>query len=348
VAIVFTSGTTGTPKGAVFCVRQLRALAEAEIGDAWGGGGASYNSTPFPHVGFMGRFPWQLRLGGTVHLMARFRAEDALRLVEELALRSIGGIGAQVALMMRHPDFERRDVSSVESIVLGGGPVDAALRREIMERFDARLSIRFSCTESGGIGCGTALDSPEDEALETVGRPRGPVVLSIRDDGGREVPAGEVGEVCFLTPTAMSGYWQDPEATAAAFWPGGALRTGDLGWVDDAGCLRLAGRLKEMYVRGGYNVYPAEVEAVLRSHPAVEDVAVVGRTDPVMGEVGVAVVVPAPGAAAAPSLEELRAFGASHLAAYKLPEDLRVVDALPLTALDKVDRRALEDTVQAR
>jgi acyl-CoA synthetase (AMP-forming)/AMP-acid ligase II len=142
----------------------------------------------------------------------------------------------------------------------------------------------------------------------------------------------------------MSGYWGDPEATASAFTRQGAVRTGDLGWVDEQGRLRLAGRGKEMYVRGGYNVYPIEVEAVLAEHPDVAAVAVVSRPDEVMGEVGVAVVVPHAGRAA-PALEQLRAFASDRLAAYKLPEHLRLVDALPLTAMEKVDRRALQHRV---
>ena len=149
-----------------------------------------------------------------------------------------------------------------------------------------------------------------------------------------------MGAVCLRSPAVMTGYWRDPEATAAAFTADGFVRTGDLGWLDERGRLRLVGRTKEMYVRGGYNVYPVEVEACLSTHPAVAALAVVPRPDPVMGEVGVAVVVPAD-PAAPPDLEELRAYGAARLARYKLPEDLRVVDALPLTSMDKVDRRAL-------
>src|SRR5690349_4895669 len=123
----------------------------------------------------------------------------------------------------------------------------------------------------------------------------------------------------------MTGYWHDPDATATAFWPDGFVRTGDLGRLDDAGRLRLAGRAKEMYVRGGYNVYPMEVEAVLATHPAVREVAVVARPDDTMGEIGVAVVVPA-GPAGPPSLEALREHAARELAHHKLPEALVLVD----------------------
>ena len=135
------------------------------------------------------------------------------------------------------------------------------------------------------------------------------------------------------------GYWRDEDATAGAL-AGDWLRTGDLGFLDDRGNLHLAGRLKEMFIRGGYNVYPAEVEAVLADHPGVADVAVVPRPDDVMGEVGVAVVVPAD-PTRPPSLEELRDHLAPRLARYKLPEAVHVVAELPLTAMQKVDRRAL-------
>jgi acyl-CoA synthetase (AMP-forming)/AMP-acid ligase II len=141
----------------------------------------------------------------------------------------------------------------------------------------------------------------------------------------------------------MSGYWRDPEATRAAFTASGHVRTGDLGWVDEQGRLRLVGRSKEMYVRGGYNVYPVEVEAVLSTHPDVSAVAVVPRPDPVMGEVGVAVVVPRPGRSVA--LDTLRTYAQDRIARHKLPEAIALVDALPLTAGEKVDRRALRAVV---
>jgi acyl-CoA synthetase (AMP-forming)/AMP-acid ligase II len=141
----------------------------------------------------------------------------------------------------------------------------------------------------------------------------------------------------------MSGYWNDPEATAAVLRDGW-LHTGDLARIDDAGCVRLAGRKKEMYVRGGYNVYPMEVEAVLASHPDVVAVAVVPRPDDVMGEVGVAVVVPRD-PAHPPTVDDLRRQGAESLASFKLPDDVALVDALPLTPMNKVDRPALADLV---
>ena len=154
------------------------------------------------------------------------------------------------------------------------------------------------------------------------------------------VTSGRRGEIVLRGPKVFKGYWRDPEATRAAFTPNGAVRTGDLGFIDDAGRLRLVGRSKEMYVRGGYNVYPMEVESVLATHPAISQVAVVSRPDDVMGEIGVAFLV-AGTASAAPTLEELRRFAGLALARHKLPDELHLVDELPLTTMDKVDRREL-------
>lgn len=342
VAVVFTSGTTGTPRGAVFANRELAAVTAADLGDRaeeWGGGGAMLASTELAHVGAMTKWPTWLRLGASVHLLARWRAADVLRTVAESHMTTVGGVAPQVALMLRHPDFDRFDLSSVRAIVMGGAASSPDLVREARRRFHAAYSIRYSSTESGGIGLGTAFDADDDEALHSVGRARGEVEVRVRDEDGRPLPAGEVGELELRSPTMMRGYWRDPEATAAALVDGW-LRTGDLARIDEGGLVRLAGRRKEMFIRGGYNVYPMEVEAVLNDHPAVAEIAVVARPDPVMGEIGVAVVVPVD-APSPPSLAELRSFGRDRLAAHKLPEAVRVVEELPRTAMSKIDRQAL-------
>ena len=341
VAIVFTSGTTGVPKGAWFTDRQLRAIARYDIGDAVGGDDPipQYGSTQFAHVGFTTKLPWYLRMGTTTHLLARWRAGDVLDLVERERIGTLGGVAPQVALLLRDPDFDRRDLSSVRLLVMGGAASPPALVQEARRRFDADYSIRWSSTESGGVGTGTAPDAPEHEALHTVGRPRPGIEVAIRDAADRALPAGEVGGVWLRSEATMSGYWRNPEATADALVDGW-LRTGDLGSLDETGCLTLAGRQGEMFIRGGYNVFPTEVAAVLGDHPLVADVAVVARPDEVLGEVGVAVVVASdPGAP--PSLEELRRHAADRLAHHKLPEGLLVVDELPLTAMQKLDRRTL-------
>lgn len=345
VAIVFTSGTTGTPRGALYGNQQLEFITRTDVGDTWDGGTRSLTGTSFAHLGFMTKLAGNLRRGGTSFIMRRWRAADALELVARERMVTVAGVPAQLALMLRHPDFDAFDLDSVKFLVVGGGPVTPGLAEEARVRFGAQLATRYSCTEAG-IGLGTAFDDPEEDAVISVGRPHASVDLSVRGEDGDPVPAGAVGEVCLRSPAVMRGYWNDPAATRAAFTADGYVRTGDLGWIDDRGRLRLVGRTKEMYVRGGYNVYPVEVEAVLSTHPEVAAIAVVPRPDPVMGEVGVACVV-ARHADAPPTLDSLRAHAARTLAAYKLPEALRVVDTLPLTPMEKLDRAALREQLAA-
>jgi acyl-CoA synthetase (AMP-forming)/AMP-acid ligase II len=339
VAIIFTSGTTGIPKGALYGNRQLAFITHTDIGDTWDGGGRSFSGTSFAHLGFMTKLPGSLRRGGTTFIIRRWRADDALALLSRERMTTVAGVPSQIALMLRRPDFDSYDLGSVGFIIVGGGPVTPGLAAEARARFDARLATRYSCTEAG-IGLGTAFDDPDEDAVVSVGRPHASVDLAVLDEDDLPVDAGAIGEVCLRSDAVMSGYWRDPEATRAAFTADGFVRTGDLGWIDDQGRLRLVGRNKEMYVRGGYNVYPVEVEGVLSNHPAVAAVAIVPRADPVMGEVGVAVVVPRDGVAP-PTLASLREHGAALLAAYKLPEALQLREALPLTAMEKIDRRAL-------
>jgi acyl-CoA synthetase (AMP-forming)/AMP-acid ligase II len=339
VAIIFTSGTTGLPKGALYCNRQLAFITHTDTGGAWDTGGRSFSGTSFAHLGFMTKLPGSLQRGGTTFIMERWHARESLELLAREQMTTVAGVPTQLALMLRDPEFDAFDLSSVRFIIAGGGPVTPGLAEEARRRFGAALATRYSCTEAG-IGLGTAFDAPEEDAIVSVGRPHASVDLACLDERDQPVPAGDVGEVCLRSPAVMSGYWHDPEQTAAAFTADGFVRTGDLGWVDDQGRLRLVGRSKEMYVRGGYNVYPVEVESVLSTHPDVAAIAIVPRADAVMGEIGVAVVVPRDDARA-PSLAELRTFAGSRVAAYKLPEALELRTELPLTAAEKVDRRAL-------
>ena len=345
VAIVFTSGTTGIPKGAEYRHRQIDFITATDVGDRWGGGARTFTGTSFAHLGFMTKLEGNLRRGGTTFISERWSAADALRLTAEHRMTSIAGVPAQIALMLRRPDFDEYDLSSVRFVTVGGGPVTPGLADEARARFGAALATRYSCTEAG-IGLGTGFDDPPEDAVVSVGRPHPAVDLAILGDDDAPVESGEVGAVCLRSPAVMARYWRDPEATEEAFTASGHVRTGDLGHLDDEGRLRLVGRSKEMYVRGGYNVFPVEVEAALSTHPGVGAVAVGARPDPVMGEIGVAVVV-SRDPAAPPTLSELRDHVGGDLAGYKLPEDLRVVDELPMTAADKLDRRALGALIEA-
>jgi acyl-CoA synthetase (AMP-forming)/AMP-acid ligase II len=343
VAVVFTSGTTGEPKGAVFCERQLDAISDVDGGRRWGNGGRALASTSFAHLGYMTKLFQALRGGGTSFLMTRWSAGPALEMVARHRLTILGGIPTQVALMLAHPSFDETDVSSVRLIALGGGPATASLVREARRRFGVPVVVRYTCTEAG-VGVGTVVDDPPEDAEESVGRARSGVELTIRDEQDRPLPPGRTGQVCLRSAAVMARYHGDPEATAAALTADGAVRTGDLGHLDERGRLHLSGRSKEMYVRGGYNVFPLEVEEVLADHPAVAHVAVAPRVDPVMGEIGVAVVVARAGREA-PTLESLRTHARGRLAAHKLPEALVLTEELPRTAMEKIDRRVLAQMV---
>lgn len=337
VVIVLTSGTTGVPKGATFTNRQLDAIATIDGTREWSptSGPAAINGTPFAHVGFMTKLVGHLRRGGVMHALRRWRAPDVLDLIERHRVPIVGGVPAQVALMLRDPSIAGGDFSCVTGVVIGAGPSTPALVRDARARFGAPVSVRYSSTETGGVGAGTAFDAPDDDAEVSVGHARPGVEIALVDD-----------EICVRSGAVMAGYWRDDDATRAAFTADGYVRTGDLGRYDDRGRLVVVGRRKEMYIRGGYNVFPVEVEAALSTHALVAAIAVAPRPDPVMGEIGVAVVVPRTSAPPL-TLSDLRAHGAGALARYKLPDDLVLVDALPLTAMGKLDRAALRALVRA-
>jgi acyl-CoA synthetase (AMP-forming)/AMP-acid ligase II len=343
-AIVFTSGTTGLPKGALFCAGQIEAIAGMDVA-AQSGPMPLLVATGLGHVGFMTKLAGHLMSGNRLHFLERWRAQEALELLCAEGIPVIGGVASQVALLLRVPGLGALDTSNIKALIIGGGPSPADLVRQAREAFGAGYSIRYSSTESGGLGTLTAMDASDAE-IQTVGRPRPGTEVSMRDEDGREVPAGEAGEVWLRAPSVMAEYWRNPEATALALTPDGWLRTGDLGFTDPAtGCLRLAGRRDDMFIRGGYNVHPQEVEAVLQEHPDVSEIAVVPQDDPVMGQIGVACVVRQNPELGSLTLADLREFAGDRLARHKLPEGLRVVDRLPLTSGQKLDRSALRKLV---
>jgi acyl-CoA synthetase (AMP-forming)/AMP-acid ligase II len=340
-ALVFTSGTTGDPRAAMFTARQLAAIARLETGATWAdhAGTPMLASTHFAHVGAMTKLPWYLQRGLCLHVLPRWRSEDVLRVVVDKRLPEIGAIPPQVALLLRELERGEFDLSCVRRIIAGGAASPPTLIHAAREGFAADYVVRYSSTESGGCGLGT---ETLNEALTGIGRPRAGIKATVVSSDGELLAHDEIGELCLRTPTAMEGYWRDSEATSEALRDGW-LRTGDLATANEDGTFTLQGRLKEMYIRGGYNVYPAEVERELAKHPQLAACAVVPRADQTMGEVGVAVIVPREGQAVA--LPEIRRFLDSRLAHWKLPEDVLVLTELPLNGTHKVDRRALADMV---
>jgi acyl-CoA synthetase (AMP-forming)/AMP-acid ligase II len=343
VAIVFTSGTTGAPKGAWYTHRNLLALAAIEDRRHPGGAprfqkhlGAGIS---FAHVGTMARIAIQIgSLGGSI-LQDTYDTALVLETIERERLVHLGAFPTQAAMLLDHPDRARRDLSSLRTVLLGGAPASPALIRRVRETLGVTVLVRYSSTEVG-IATGSLPDDSIETLATTVGKPTPGVELRVVGDDGEPCAAGTVGEVIIRSPATMRGYWRNPEATAKTIDAAGFVHTGDLGWLDDTGYLHLRGRRSEMFIRGGYNVYPSEVEDVLGRHPKIARAAVLGVPDERMGELGWAFVEPRD-PADPPTLAELREFVGQELASFKRPDGLTVVAALPVTPMFKVDKQAL-------
>ena len=346
-AICFTSGTTGRPRAAVFEASAAEAVLRIDLGPEppVGAGGHIISSTQFAHVGFVLKAPGHALLGSTIHVMDRWSATGAIELAERHRMSTLGVVAPQIALMLRSPAMATADLSALRTVIAGGAPSPEALVGEVRRRLGVTYSIRWSSTESGGVGLAADVDDDHPDAVGTIGTPRPGVDARVADPEGVVLDAGEVGELQIRSDAVMSGYRGDLDATAGAFTPDGWLRTGDLARVRPDGRFVLAGRRSEMFIRGGYNVHPQEVEAVLGTHVAVGQVALVPRDHDVLGQVGVAVVVPAADRRP-PTLEELRRHAGDRLARHQLPEDLVVRGSLPMTAGGKLDRRRLADEVR--
>jgi len=340
VALVYTSGTTGKPKGAAFSYANLEAIrpTRAEMLQEYGERSLA-TGTPFSHVGFMTKIVANVAGAQTTVLLETFKARTVLETIARERITYVGGVPAQFALILMDPELERFDLSSLRTGAIGGAPFTPELVRGIRERLGIELVTRYACTETA-VGTGSRRGDDEERLAGTVGRASDIVELRVVDEARHPLPAGEVGEVAIRSPAVMRGYWRQPEATAEALDADGFYYTGDLGVLDQDGYLKLVGRKKEMYIRGGYNVYPVEVEAVLGEHPRVAQAGVVGVPDPVLGERGVAFVVPRD-AASPPDADDVRAFVGRQIADYKVPDRVVVCGELPLTPGMKVDKAAL-------
>jgi fatty-acyl-CoA synthase len=199
-----------------------------------------------------------------------------LELIETEQAALSGGVPTMLIAMMEHPDLARRDLSSLRSVASGGAPVPADLVRRIEATLDVRFAIVFGQTECMAVATMTRLDDTPEDKAETVGVALPQIEVKVTDPSGEVVPPGTLGELCIRGFSVMNGYYDMPEATASAVDVDGWLHTGDLGTMDERGYCRIQGRLKDMIIRGGENIYPREIEAVLYEHPAVSDVAVAG------------------------------------------------------------------------
>jgi long-chain acyl-CoA synthetase len=344
---LYTSGTTGVPKGVLTTHRNLAAAAETS--PHWEFDADSVSLTPLPmfHIGGIGWAFLGLWNGATTVLVREFDAEAVLDLLERLCVTNAVLVPTMLQLMTAVPGAGGRDYAALRSIAYGASPITTSVLKAALQTFRCSLYGIYGLTEStGGVvqldPADHVVDGPRAHLLRSAGRPLPWVELRIADPAtGEEREPGDVGEVWLRAPNVMRGYYGRAEETAAALTDDGWLRTGDGGYVDGEGYLFLTDRIKDMIVSGGENVYPVEVEEALSQHPDVLEVAVIGVPDDRWGETVKALVVARSGGA--PEPDELVAFARERLAGYKLPRSIDFVTDLPRTPSGKVLKRELRE-----
>jgi acyl-CoA synthetase (AMP-forming)/AMP-acid ligase II len=339
--IVFTSGTTGRPKGATLHHSGLVHSALSQWDHLAVDGQRLLSNLPINHVGGILNLTYGALVGGgTLVFQEKFDPAATLEIIETERVSAWLQVPAMFQMIVSHPDFAVRDLSSLQAICVGGGalpaPVLAALRR-----IGARIYVEYGQTEVMSTLAFADHGADDEDLTTSVGRFDPRFDVRIADAAGSPCPPGEVGEIQARGDCVMRGYWNDPEATAAAFTPDGWLRTGDLALRRPDGLVELKGRLGEMIKSGGYNLYPREIEVALEAHPAVAAVVVVGIADPVYGEAAHAVVGLRPGATVGAT--ELKDWCARSLANYKVPRSFRRLDEFPRLSNGKIDRLRLRN-----
>jgi fatty-acyl-CoA synthase len=345
--LLYTSGTTGRPKGVMVPYRMV----------AWNGfntvccwqlrdDDVSSIFTPLYHAGGLGAFLVPIfTIGGTIVLHRGFDASEVWRTIERERCTVVLGVPTIYKLLMEAPEFQTVDLSHVRWLISGGAP----LPLYIIEAYQQRGVVfkqGYGLTEVG-VNCFSMTVEESVRKKGSIGKPLMFTETRLVDAEGREVPEGEVGELLLRGPHVSQGYWRNPEATAKALDTEGWFHTGDQARRDGEGFHSIAGRSKDMFISGGVNVYPAEIEGELLLHPAVADAAVIGVPHPTWGEMGVACVVTR--GETRPSPEELTAHLELRLARYKIPKEFVFVESLPRTAYGKVVKGKLrEDYLRSR
>jgi long-chain acyl-CoA synthetase len=346
---LYTSGTTGRPKGAMLThdnilgPRRLAAQADMDW-NRWGPDDVSLVAMPVAHIGGTG---WGVvgLVNGAKGVVAReFDPTKVLDFIEKDRVSKMFMVPAALQIVVRLPRARQVDYSRLSHILYGAAPIPLDLLRECLEVFGCGFVQQYGMTETTGT---VVYLPPRDHdpagnaRMRSAGLPMPGVELKVLGADGQSLPPGEVGEVAVRSPANMAGYWKLPEATAETLAADGWLRTGDAGYIDADGYLFIHDRVKDMIISGGENIYPAEVENAVHGHPHVAEVAVIGVPDDTWGEAVKAVVTLKPGAPADPA--DIIAFARTRIAGFKAPKSIDFVDALPRNASGKILRRELRD-----
>jgi acyl-CoA synthetase (AMP-forming)/AMP-acid ligase II len=342
--IMFTSGTTGLPKGVM--VRQGPILTgfshyAAQLGMREGDRMLVIN--PFFHAfGFNGAISPCLMHGGTILPHPVFEVASVLQRIQDDRVTVMPGPPAIFQSLLNHAELDSYDTSSLRSAITGAASIPVETVEAMRDRlgFDVVVTA-YGMTETHGLASLCMADDPPDVVSRTSGRAIPGVELRIVDDDGNDLPTGSAGELWVRGHMVMKGYLDAPEQTAETITPDGWLKTGDIAVMDENGYIDITDRKKDMFINGGFNVYPAEVERVMTEHPKIGQVAVIGVPDERLGEVGAAFVVPSP--AGVPTTEDLHAFCREQMANYKVPRHFWIVESLPLNPSNKVLKTDLRD-----
>ena len=346
-AILYTSGTTGKPKGVVLShTNLLSAAAETVEAISLTADDVVFGvATVFNVFGLGPGILGTLLAGASLVLQEQFHPAEALALIEKHRVSVHYGVPTVYITELREEDRLRRDLSSLRAGIIAGSPVGEDLVQRIRQELCPNLCIAYSLTETASTAAMTRPDDPPAKQAFTVGRPLPGTEVRVLDLDGTILPEESLGELSVRGPGVMKGYYRQPGETAQALDEDGYFLTGDLGMVDEDGFVHIVGRRKELIIRGGFNVYPREVEDRLHAHPAVLDCAVVGLPHEVLGEVGCACIMPVEGAII--TGEEIKEWCRGALADYKVPDLVRFFDTFPLTGSGKVRRVELARMVSA-
>ncbi|MCD9153865.1 long-chain-fatty-acid--CoA ligase [Aeromicrobium duanguangcaii] len=343
LSLMYSSGTTGTPKGVTTTGdAMLAAVAAFSAQFEVGPDTVSLVPTPYYHIAAGGWSLISLAHGGQIIQFIEVTPQSMIGLLVAHRATHVIMVPTVMAMVIANPQAAAADYSSVQHLVYGGSPISETVMLGTQKIFDAKLSQSYGLTETIGV---LTILRPEDHVvgadskLQSAGRAVPGVELRVVDGEGKDVPAGEVGEIVTRGANVTRSYWRRPDATEASFFDGGWFRTGDAGYLDEDGYLFLKDRLKDMIVTGGENVYPAEVENVLMAHPAVQEVAVIGIPSERWGETPHAVVVTRQGESV--TSEEIIAFCRERLAHYKCPTSVEVIEMLPRNPSGKILKREL-------
>jgi acyl-CoA synthetase (AMP-forming)/AMP-acid ligase II len=349
--LIYTSGTTGRPKGVLTTHAQtLRTFATWAEVTGLDKGDRYLIVNPFFHTfGYKAGVLTCLMRGATIVAEPVFDVDAVLARIVSERISVLPGPPTIYQSIFDHAEARTTDLSSLRLAVLGASVIPV----ELIERMQSELGIEtvltaYGLTEATGVVTMCRRGDSDEVVAGTSGRAIPDVEVEVVGPDRSEVPRGEAGEIVVRGYTLMSGYWNDPDETDGAIDADGWLHTGDVGTMDDDGNIAITDRLKDMYVSGGFNAYPAEIETVLRDHPGVEEVAVIGVPDERLGEVGCAYVIVAPGASADDVASNLAAWSRERLANYKVPRVVKVIDALPFNAAGKVLKRELREQFAAQ